>query len=513
MNSNKRMAVNTAILYAKLIITIVVNLYSTRLILKAMGVEDYGVVNLISGIVAMLSFIRNSMTVSSQRYMSVYMGKHDDALMVKVFNSSFVLHIILAIFIVVVLECLTPVVFGSSIQIPEHRIAAAKILYDLTIVGVTLVVLTVPYDAALNAHENMLVFSIASIIESLIRLSGAFILLVYSNDKLIFYGILIITIRLVSLLIKYFYCRSHYKETRFSIALCDITLMKDMFSFAFWNMFAALALTGRSQGVAIVMNTFFGVVVNAAFGIANQVSGQLQNFAATISKAMNPQIMQRAGAGNLNGMVSLALKQCKYSSILLSYAIVPLYFSMHFVLKIWLGEIPEYSVAFCSLILVVAMIQQLTVGLMSAIQATGIIRNYQLSISTIMILNIPLAYALLKFGCSAPTVLIGMIVIEIILCIIRVFFAHKLAGLIVGEFVNNVFTPVVGLYLVTCVILFFMKNLCFEESNFISFLVLSVAAVVVNSIMCYVVLTNTEREFFFKIIKKRMRKKVPSSKV
>ena len=191
---------------------------------------------------------------------------------------------------------------------------------------------------------------------------------------------------------------------------------------------------------------FFGVVVNAAFGIANQVSGQLQNFAATISKAMNPQIMQRAGAGNLNGMVSLALKQCKYSSILLSYAIVPLYFSMHFVLKIWLGEIPEYSVAFCSLILVVAMIQQLTVGLMSAIQATGIIRNYQLVIAIVLLFNIPLAYVLLKIGCQAPIVLIRMVAIEVVSCFVRVFFAHRLAGLAVSDFVKDVIIPVGAVY-------------------------------------------------------------------
>ena len=513
MDSNKRMAVNTVILYVKLVITIIVNLYSTRLILNAVGVEDYGVINLISGIVAMLSFVRNSMSVSSQRYMSVYMGKHDDALMVKVFNSSFVLHLMLAVFILILLEILAPMIFSSSIQIPEQREFAAKVLYQLTILGTILVVMTVPYDAALNAHENMLVFSIASIIESLIRLVGAFILLVYSNDKLIFYGFLLITIRLTSLLIKYIYCRNHYKETKVSIKHRDQTMAKEMLSFTFWNMFAALATTGRSQGVAIVMNVFLGVVVNASFGIANQISGQLQNFSATISKAMNPQIMQRAGSGNQEGMISLALKQCKYSSILLSYAIVPLLFSMPFILKIWLGKIPEYCVAFSSLILIVAAVQQLTVGLMSAIQATGIIRNYQIFISVTMLLNIPLAYVLLELGCSAPTVLIGMLAIEIILCFIRVLFARKLAGLIVGDFIKNVSIPIVGLYLATCVILFFMKTLCFEESNFISFLVLSVTAVIVNSIMAYVVLTSSEREFFFKIIKKRLNRKTSNSRV
>lgn len=506
MDSNKRMAVNTVILYAKLVVTILVNLYSMRLILNAMGVEDYGIVNLISGIVAMLSFIQNSMSVSSQRYMSFNMGKHDETLMVRVFNSSFVLHTILAVIILITLECLTPLVFGSSIQIPEQRETAAKILYQLTIVGTTLVVITVPYDAALNAHENMLVFSLASIIESLIRLSGAFILLVYSDDKLVFYGFLIIAIRLVSLFIKGMYCQKHYKETKISIRCGDKVMMKDMFSFAFWNMFAALAMTGRSQGVAIVMNVFFGVFINAAYGIAHQISGQLQNFTATISKAMNPQIMQRAGSGNQEGMVSLALKQCKYSSILLAYAVIPLFFSMPFVLKIWLGEIPEYCVAFCSLILFVSVIQQLTVGLMSVIQATGIVRNYLVTISAIMLLNIPLAFVLLKAGCKAPIVIIGMILIEIVICFIRVFFAHKLSGLLIGSFVKNVFIPIGVLYLVSGSTVYLIQKLCFEKSCFASFCVLTIVAVIVISILSYALLTNIERKFFLDLIKKRVKR-------
>lgn len=506
MDSNKRMVVNTVILYAKLVITIVVNLYSTRLILNAMGVEDYGIVNLISGIVAMLSFIQNSMTVSSQRYMSFYMGKHDDGLMVKVFNSSFVLHLFLAVAVLVILESLFPVVFGSSIQIPEQRETAAKMLYQLTIVGTILVVTTVPYDATLNAHENMLVFSIASIIESLIRLLGAFVLLAYGDDKLIFYGFLIITIRLISMLIKCIYCKKHYKETNISIKHGDKIMMKDMFSFAFWNMFAALAMTGRSQGVAIVMNVFYGVLVNAAYGIAQQISGQLLNFTATISKAMNPQIMQRAGSGNQDGMVSLALKQCKYSSFLLAYAVIPLFFSMSFVLKIWLGEIPEYCVAFCSLILLVSVVQQLTVGLMSVIQATGIVRNYLVAVSVIMLLNIPLAFVLLKMGCDAPIVIVGMILIEIVICFIRVFFVHKLTGLLVVDFVKNVFIPIGILYLVSSATIYTIQKIYFENSNLWSFLIITITAVVVISVLSYALLTNGERKFFLDLIKKRVKK-------
>ncbi len=506
MDNNKRMAINTIILYAKLIITIVVNLYSTRLILSAMGVEDYGVVNLISGIVAMLSFMQNSMSVSSQRFMSVYMGKHDDDLMKKVFSSSFVLHLLLALIFLIVLEALTPIIFGSAIQIPDYRISAAQILYQLTIIGTALVVITVPYDAALNAHENMLLFSIATIIESLIRLAGAFILLVYSNDKLIFYGFLVILIRLVSLMIKSLYCRRYYLETRFSLTNSDKSTMKEMFTFAFWNMFGAMALTGRSQGIAIVMNIFLGVVVNASYGIATQISGQLQNFTATISKAMNPQIMQRAGLGNQEGMMSLALAQSKYSSILLSYAIVPMAFLMPFVLKLWLGEIPEYSVAFCILMLILSAIQQFSIGLMSAIQATGNIKNYQICVSIMMLLNIPLAYILLWLDFSAPVVVVGMILIEVLVCIIRIVFAHKLADLQILRFIKTVIVPVSILYIISSTAVYILKEMFFTTENLISFFTQIFLYFIIITFFAFMVLTKSEREIIIKIVTSKIKK-------
>ena len=506
MNSNKRIAANTIILYANFIITIVVNLYSTRLILNAMGVEDYGIVNLISGIVAMLSFVQNSMSVSSQRYMSVNMGKHDHNIMIKVFNSSFTLHLILALILLIVLESLTPFIFDSSIQIPDNRITAAQILYQLTIIGTTLVVITVPYDAALNAHENMFVYSISSITESVIRLTGAFILLVYCKDKLVFYGGLLITIRLISMIIKSIYCRKHYKETLVSIKSSDKVLMKDMFSFAFWNMFGALAMTTRSQGVAIVMNTFFGVIINAAFGIAIQISGQLQNFTATISKAMTPQIMQRAGSGDKNGMISLSLKQCKYASFLLSYAIIPMLFSMPFILKVWLKDVPEYSIVFCSLVLIVSLVQQSTNGIMSLIQATGVIRNYQFAVSLIMILNIPLAYILLRIGVSAPFVIVGMIAIEIIAAFVRIFFAKRLTGLSIYTFIKNVTLPIFIVYAITCIVLIFVKEVFLNGLPYIySFLVLSSLAIVLISTTAYWVLSKAERTFILNIIRVKLK--------
>lgn len=195
MNSKNRIVVNTAILYFKLIFEIIVNLYSTRLILNAMGVEDFGIVNLISGIVALLSFFQNSLTISTQRFLSVNIGKHDNKSQKKIFNTGVFIHLILGIIIVIVLELITPLVFGSYIQIPSARLLSSQFLYQLTIIGTFLVIIAVPYDASLNAHENMLMYSIACISESLIRLVGAIIILNYHNDKLIFYGLLLISIK------------------------------------------------------------------------------------------------------------------------------------------------------------------------------------------------------------------------------------------------------------------------------------------------------------------------------
>lgn len=502
MNSNKRMATNTVILYAKLIITIAVNLYSTRLILNAMGVKDYGIVSLISGIVAMLSFVQNSMTVSSQRYMSVVMGVHDYNEQKKVFNSSFVLHALLAIVIFVVLQSVIPLIFNSSIHIPADRIPAAQVLYQLTIIGTVLVILTVPFDASLNAHENMLIYSIASIIESMIRLLGSIILLGYGKDKLIFYGILLVTIRLVSGLIKTIYCYRHYADSHIRLKFADKGLIAKMFSFAFWNMFGALAMTGRSQGVAIVMNPFCGVTINASYGIANQLTGQLQNFTATISKAMNPQIMQRGGKGDNMGMIDLSLKQCRYASMLLAYAVIPMLFSMPFILKVWLKQVPGYCIEFCSLILIVSLFQQATSGIMSLIQATGRIRNYQVVVSFIILLNIPLSYLLLKLGLTPPVVIVSMIVIEVITCCVRLLFAKKLTGLRLISYIKEVVSPLVFIYGISCIALYtIQKNVDVYIDSMRTFIVFLFMSVIVVTISSVVALNDKERKIILSIIK------------
>lgn len=456
-----------------------------------MGVEDFGIVNLVSGIVAMLSFFQNSLTISTQRFLSVNMGKKDNEMQLQFFNTSVIIHLLLGIALVLILEFVAPLIFNSSIQIPTERIAASQLLYQLTILGTFFVIISVPYDATLNAHENMLVYSIASIIESTIRLVGAIILVGYGNDKLVFYGILLITIRIVSMLFKSIYCRIKYSDARINLSKFNSNSLREMLSFAGWNAIGGFSVSLRSQGMAVVLNIFQGVLINAAYGIANQLLGQLTNFTATISKAMAPQIMQSKGAGEESHMMSLSLKQCKYSFILLLFFVLPLFAEMPLVLKLWLKQIPDYGISFCRLILLVSLAQQITIGMQTLIQANGKIALYQTLMSFLIMLNIPFAYIILKMGYNPNLVIIAMLFVEIICLVARIVLAHHLVGIPYQFAHKELMKPVLFITAISigiailCVYLhpFFSEYLAFVVTLFVSWslLILGVMVVMSNS--------------------------------
>jgi len=503
MNSSEKIVFNSVVLYTKLVITILVNLIATRLILNAMGVEDYGIVNLISGIVSMLTFVQNSMAVSTQRYMSVNLGTGDGTLQRKIFNNGLFLHLLLGIIILIVLEACIPLVFNSDIQIPADRYTSSMLLYQFTCIGTFLVIICVPIDATLNAHENMIWVSFASILESIIRLTGAIWLLHYQNDKLIFYGLLVVVIRLASLLLKTTYCRKKYEEVRIKIRDVKKSLLKEMFSFSLWNMFGAFANAAKSQGIAIVLNIFNGVVVNSAYGIGQQVSGQLSNFSGTISKSMTPQIMQREGSGNRQSMISLALKQCHYTTLFIFIFVLPLFVEMPYVLQIWLKTVPEYSIEFCRVFVLIALIVQLSSGLMTAVQARGKIVLYQIVMSIILLLNLPVAYLLQKTGYSPTVVLWSMLAIEVLCLIARLIAANRLVELSFGDYFKKVILKLSWVVIPTTLIVFLAKSLVSVHWQPFWQLVLSLSlTIVLTAVTAYISFDSNERALFISIFKK-----------
>jgi O-antigen/teichoic acid export membrane protein len=464
MESAKRVALNTGFLYGKMLITMFISLFSTRIILDALGVEDFGIFNLVAGITMMLTFLNGAMTVSTQRYLSFYLGANQLNKQKAVFASSVILHLVIGAIVVIILEILGFFMFEGGLNIPDERVGTAKIVYQFMVISTFFTMNAVPYDATINAHENMLFDAISGVFESVMKLGIAFGLIYTSSDKLILYGLLIAALTILIRLIKSFYCVRKYEECKVNWKTSfDKDLFKEMISFAGWNLFGSFCGVVRNQGLAVVLNVFAGVIVNATYGIANQVNSQVSAFSANIIRAINPQIVKSEGGGDRNRMLKLTMLSCKLSFFLLAFFAIPLIVEMHYVLNIWLKEVPEAGVIFCQLILILSLVKQLTNALMIALQSVGNIKWYQIVVGSLLLLNLPLAIILMKMGFPPYSVLVGGIVLEIIAGWARIMFAHKLTGLEIKVFLNKtVFNSLISILLASAIA--FIPQYFMEES-------------------------------------------------
>ncbi|WP_343746288.1 hypothetical protein [Chitinophaga sp.] len=430
MQVANRVILNTGALYGRMLITIFISLFATRLVLNILGVADYGLFNLISGVIAMLSFLNIAMTISTQRYMSFHLGTKDGHKLKLVFNASVLLHFILGLAMVLLFEVAGGYLFDHVLNYPADRTMAAKLIFQFMVVSAFFTIISVPYDATLIAQENMVTVAILGVVESLGKLLIALVLQYTGYDKLIVYGGLMTLLTVLLLLFKQVYCAMKYKESRIAIRrYADRQLLKEMFAYAGWNMFGAGSVVARNQGLALLLNVFFGTVVNAAYGIANQVNAQLSYFSVTMLRALNPQIIKSEGSGDRPRMLRLAMIASKFSFFLLSFLAIPMMIEMPFVLQCWLKQVPEYTVIMCRLIVIATLINQLSAGIQVAVQSVGKIRKYQVVVSTMVLLNLPVAWLLLKAGWPAASVLVSAIVIEVLSGAYRIMAAERIAGL------------------------------------------------------------------------------------
>ena len=443
MNAANRVFLNTGILYLKMLVTVGITLYTTRLVLSALGVIDYGIYNLIAGVIAMLSFLSAAMGTSTQRYLSYNQGlgnvKHTKA----VFTNSLLLHIGLAFIVLVGLLIISLFLFDNFLNIPADRVSTAKAVYYFMCFTVFFTILSVPFTATLNARENMLWIAIVNVVEVVLKLMVAYLLIKYGGDKLILYGLSMTVISIICLLIYAIFCLKKYEECSLAISKnISSPLLKELSSFAGWNLFGALCGIGKTQGLAILLNVFYGAVINAAYAIAMQVSGQMNFFSATMLRALNPQIMKSEGAGDRKLMLSLSMIASKFGYYLLAFVALPGIFVMPAILTVWLKNVPEYTSIFCILILVAVMVNQITVGLDSAIQATGRIKVYMILVGLIKLGILPLGYLLLKTGYSSISVIIGYAVLEGIAGCARIWILKKQVHLSVKDYSLKVLIPV-----------------------------------------------------------------------
>ena len=412
MSTANRVIKNTGYLYAKMGITMFVSLYTTRLILNSLGASDFGIFNIVGGAIAMLGFLNAAMASATQRFMSYAEGEGIKSKQKSIFNVSFVLHILISLLVGIALLIAGYFFFNGILNIPPDRIFAAQVVYGSLIISTMFTVMTVPYDAVMNAHENMLYYAIVGIIESFLKLAVAFACVYTTSDKLIVYGILMACIPLITLTIMRVYCHKHYEECIIAPKrYFDKGLMKEMTSFAGWNFFQSFAAIVTNYGTAIVINMFFGTIVNAAQGVANQICGQLMALTTTMTKAINPVIVKTAGEKNNEKVISYALSSSKATHFVTSLLALPAIITMPELLQIWLKEVPQYAVFFAQCQLIIALCEQSTQGLNSAIIASGKIKGYSITKSITKFLYLPISYILFK--CDISIIIVYFILVFI----------------------------------------------------------------------------------------------------
>lgn len=424
---NKLIAKNTLFLYVRMFLTILVNLYAVRVIWQVLGVDDYGIYNIVGGIVTMFAFINVAMVTSSQRFISFELGSGNKERLKKVFSISMTVHTLIAILIWILAETIGLWFLNAKLNIPADRMIAANWVYQCSIIAFIINIVSVPYNACIVAHEHMKVFGYFGILEVILKLAIVFLLIIIPFDKLISYAILIVCVSAVMRLVYWYYCKQHFEECNYRF-VHDGKLMKEMFSFAGWSFIGNLGFTVRDQGLNIILNLFFNVAVNAAKGIAGQIGITINGFASNFQMALNPQITKRYASCDYEGMMELVFAGCKYSVLLMTLIVVPLIVAAEPILTLWLGEVAPYTVGFLQLTLCLVLLESIVNPVTTALQATGKIRNFQIIISVIMLMNLPIAWIWLNFDSNPYLIMVVSIIMSVIGIFARLILLHYLVS-------------------------------------------------------------------------------------
>ena len=458
----KRLVKNTLMLYFRQFLIIGVNLYTVRVVLNTLGASDYGIYNVIAGIVTMLGFLSSSMATASQRFFSFELGRDNQAALQKTFAVTLLIYVFLALCIVLLAETVGLWFVHNKLVVPQERLNAAFWIYQFAILTFVVKIMTTPYMSAIIAHEDMSVYAYVSIVEVVLNLLIVFILSVLPYDKLILYGLLMFFVALVNTTLYRFYCRMHYQECHFRL-LWDKILLKEMGGYVGWNFFGSFCVMLKDQGVNILLNLFFGTLVNAAQAIASQVNSAIMSFAQNFSTALRPQIIKSYAAGKKDETLKLVFEGSKFTYFLMYLFVMPLVLEMPYVLKLWLKNPPEYSIIFTRLILINAAIESIIYPMTTLVHATGKMKLHQSIVGTLLLLNFPLSYIVLKCGMPAYMVFIVAISINLFAIGVRLYIVKYLTRLSIKKFLLNVIYPICIVSFSAALFPFFMRNF-YDES-------------------------------------------------
>lgn len=439
MKASQRVFVNTIAQYSRTIINMVLSLYTVRLVLGTLGSSDYGLYSLVAGVVAMLAFITNSLVSTTQRFVSFYQGKDDREKLKEVFNNSLLIHLFIGIAVVIVLECLTPVFFNGFLNIPEGRDTAAVSVYHIVVFILLVTFTTAPYRALLISHENIVYISIVDVLDGVLKVVLVIAMTFFKGDQLIFYGFVMLCLQLFNLLALSIYCYVKYEECVWpQIKHLNGEYVKELLGFAGWRIFGTACLTGRDQGLSIVINRAFGTVLNAAWGIGIQLSGYTNFLSTAIVNSMAPQIVKAEGAGDRERTLWLSNVLSKMNFFLMSIIGIPFLFEIGTILNLWLGTPPDNAALFSSFFIIALLFDSMTVGLTHVNNAIGRIGTYTLVMGLPRLLTLIIVIVLFHFNKSLFVIGVVYIAIEAICAFIRIPMIGKQAGFKSRDFLKLV---------------------------------------------------------------------------
>ena len=502
MTNTSRIAKNTLFLYFRQILIMLVSLYTVREVLDVLGAEDYGIYNVVAGVVVAFGFLSGAMATASQRYFAFDIGKGDIKHLSTTFSVTFQIYLLIAVTVIVLAETAGLWLVNHKLVIPPARMAAAGWIYQAAVASFLLTLMTAPYMAAIIAHENMKVYAYASVAETLLKLGTVFFLKVLPFDKLSLYGTLLAAVALVNTGIYRLYCRRNYEECR-GRPVRDRVLFKEMLGYSGWNLFGAGVGVAKNHAVNVLLNLSFGPAVNAARGISAQAGSAVTSFASNFSTAMRPQVIKSYAAHEKDACLTLVYRGCKMTFFLMWALTLPLCLEMDFVFRLWLKKPPEGSALFTRLTLIDSLLECISYQIMTLAQATGKIRLYQGIVGGILLLNLPVSYVALNLGAPAWSVFAAGICVTAIASVARLIIVKYLAGLSMRRFCARVLFPCMGVCIASSALPFFVFR-SLGESAFRFLVTSAVSVFAVGLSVLFIGLSKAERQSVLAHIRRRL---------
>lgn len=501
---NKKIAINTFVIYARMIIGILIGLLTTRYVLKALGVSDYGLYNVLGGIVTMLNIVGIAMHTTTRRYINVEMGKQKDGNLNKVFNISIAIHILLAGLLLLVAMTVGIWYIFSYLQINPNKLYDALFVFILSTIVASINLIMIPFQGLMTALEKFFQMSIFQIVSALLKIPLVVLLLMYQGNVLRFYATGMCVVTTMSFLLMGIYCYVyHYPIVRPRIYK-DKILFKEMLSYNNYTTIGAAAYLSRSQGSTIIINYFFGTMVNGAFAIANQIENFVIQFVNNLNTAATPQITQYYTSNDNNRAFALVEKVSKYSIYVMLLIVFPVWIELEFLLKLWLGTIPDQTLVLCQWTLLSIFIRSIAAGIDPIIQATGQIKWYQLSASSLLLIGLPISFCLFAIGFRPYAIILAFILTDVVYKAVQFYFLAKLTTYRISSFVKNVYNPslriVLVLSLYCCV-----YNMLLTKADFVIHVVGLILTVLFTIATLYVLgLTRNEQFALCSRLKKKI---------